>query len=588
MNLDSPRSHRRLLWVAAMIGCLWAVATGCDDDSEESSSTQVEDDEPRDDTDGQADEYVDAKSAYDEFADVDPIEPKDLGPEAGAIYFASGLKGYTEPCGCTVDVLLGGIDRITAFVDDARQLHPDAVFVDAGDWLFESTRIPEHLRPQEKAKAEVLAAAHRQMDTLFSVPGGRDLAVGADFYFEMMERADIEPLGANITIDGRSLEATKKVEIDGQKVLFVGAGEADTYEDVGEVEVTDEVDAIEEAIDGILAQATVVVYQGSPLRAEVIAEELTDVDFVIVGHDPRRKDDATPVGETTLLEAYDQGRYLGRLKLYGDRGDGAFVDGRAGIRAERQTLDEQIRQVRLDLRRLEVRTDGEDTPMVERLEERLEGLEDRRRTLMRDEIDIAEQQPSFLYDLIAMEPGYRMDDEIRQRRHEYNRSLAELNRDIDRDIIPADDDQPVYVGQKECQTCHGDAYQFWEDTAHASAVETLEVRHKDYDQNCIGCHVDGWEQPGGSVLGKLEYADDVHGETIEKDLAEVGCESCHGPGSKHRIDPLDDDGEPQHITRHPTENDCVQCHVPDHSPSFDFDVFVEQVTGKGHQLSESE
>ncbi len=566
---------------------VWTISA-CDRNDDEKQATGQEEEVTtpelqQDDEENQAT----TASVYNGLDDVEPIEPRDVGPEAAAIYFLSGLKGYTEPCGCTVDVLLGGIDRTVAFVDDARSLHPAALFIDAGDWLFEAAHIPDHFEAQESAKAEVLADAYRQMEALFSVPGNRDLAFGTEFYLSMMQRAKMEPLGANISIEGNSLQPAKSVELDGDDVLFVAAGDPELYQEIEGVEVGDDIAAIEQAVDTVEADVVILVYQGHAARATVVAEEVEGVDFIIVGHDPRLRDVAQPVASSHLLEGYDQGRYVGRLKLYGATHSGDFVDGRSEIHEQRDVLDEQIRQVRHDLRRLEVRTGGEQTPIADRLEERLDDLEERRRQLLASGVDIPAQHPAFLYDLIPMEPGYRLDDSIRQRREDYNRSLAELNADIDRDVIPVGFGEPFFVGTPKCASCHGQAHRFWEDTAHASAVATLEERHKEFDQNCIGCHVVGWEQPGGSVLGKITYEAELGGDTFIKDLSEVGCESCHGAGSKHVRSPVGEAGEPQYIERFPGEESCMQCHVPDHSPTFDFDVYVRQITGEGHELSSS-
>ena len=556
---------------------LAGVAIGCDREQQEEREGEVQLDE----TEPEAERIV---SAYSGLEDVDPIEPADVGPEGPAIYFLSSLKGYTEPCGCTVDVMLGGIDRITAYAMDARALHPAAHLVDAGDWIFETREVPEYMEPQERAKAEVIAAAHRKMGTLLSVPGARDLALGPGFYQEMMEAAGMTALGANLRLDGQALQGGLVEELQGAKVLYVGAGDPAIYEEIQGAQATAERAAIEGVMQEHPADVVVLVYQGSQFRAASRVEELDGVDFVIVGQDPQLDDDAVEVGGARIVQAFDQGRYMGRIKLYNAAEEGAFVDGRAGARPQRELIDQQIERVRRDLRRLEVRAGGEHTPMADTLQERLEGLEERRRQLLREAIEIPDQGRAFLYEPVAMEPGYRLDEEIYDRRMEFNRSLAELNAHIEREVIPVEEGEPFFIGTNECATCHVEAHQFWTETSHASAVATLENRHKQFDQNCIGCHVVGWEQPGGSVLGKIEYDAELNGHSFRKDLNNVGCESCHGAGSNHRLNPLNEHGNPQHIERFPTEESCAQCHVPDHSPTFDFGVYVERITGDGHEL----
>lgn len=569
----------RARWISWLVVGLFSwVAAGCDREklSDEPSEIITDDEQVEVIAQGQVD-------------DVELVEPFDIGPEGPAIYFLSGLKGYTEPCGCTADVLLGGIDRITAFVNDAMALHSDAIFIDAGDWLFEHAELPEHMQPQERAKADVLAEAHRQMGTLFSVPGNRDMALGAPLYLEMMEAAQMRPLGANVEILGQALDPSMRVELGETAVLFVGAVDPELFEGVDEVIVWDEVEAVAASLslrqDG---EVVVLVYQGDHLRARAVAEAVGGIDFVVVGHDPRRRDEPESVEGLHLVEAYDQGRYVGRLKLYGSSFEGPFVDARGGGMERRASLRRQIEHVENDLRLLEVRTGGESNAMTERLEARLADLQTELDEQIRQAIEIPEEGRAFLFDAIAMVPGYRLHEEMQERREEYNRSLAELSRGVEREVIPVADGEAFYIGTDQCTACHGAAHSFWEGTAHSSAVATLEERHKEYDQNCIGCHVVGWEEPGGSVLGQLVYEAEIGGHGFEKDLRDVGCESCHGPGSEHFVAPLDAQGVAQNIIAAPTEAQCVQCHVPEHSPRFDFDVYVRRVTGEGHEYSGSD
>lgn len=516
--------------------------------------------------------------------------PVDMGPGAPAIYFTAGLKGYTEPCGCSIDILLGGIDRVTAFVQDAKQLHEQAVFIDAGDWLFEHAVLEEHMVPQERAKAPILAAAHAQMETLFSVPGPRDLALGHEFYRQMMDAAKMEVLAANLELGGERFEESVRVELnEGGAAFFVGAVEPALFEDIEEAMASDDRVAIEKAVKGASESDTIIlVYQGRVERAIELVESMEGLSFVIIGHDPREQHSAEAVDGAYLLNAYDQGRYVGRLKLYSTTEEGRFVDGRAASFEERQGLQTQIEHVEQNLRLLELRTKGEPNPMTARLEERLEGLKAQAERLVQEGIELPDGRRAFLYDALAMEPEYRQDQELKRQREAYNRSLSELNKDVKREVIEPEPGEPTYIGTAQCASCHGEAHRFWETTAHSTAMATLVERDKDFDQSCVGCHVVGWEKPGGSMLGNLVYQEEIDGQRFEKDLRDVGCESCHGPGSEHRRMPVDAAGSAQHILAQPTQEQCLECHVPDHSPRFDFDVYVQQITGPGHRFKSGE
>lgn len=100
---------------------------------------------------------------------------------------------------------------------------------------------------------------------------------------------------------------------------------------------------------------------------------------------------------------------------------------------------------------------------------------------------------------------------------------------------------PTYVGVKVCTKCHSYHGDSWAETSHAKAFESLKANTKveekmkakldpakDYtkDKDCVGCHSTGLGKPGGYALGK----DPIGPEQ----LATVGCEACHGPGSDYR------------------------------------------------------
>jgi len=107
-----------------------------------------------------------------------------------------------------------------------------------------------------------------------------------------------------------------------------------------------------------------------------------------------------------------------------------------------------------------------------------------------------------------------------------------------------------YTGSKSCKPCHLYAYEKWSTKAHAHAYKTLEDEHSQYDPECVICHVVGLDYESGFI-------------TKEKtpDFTDVGCENCHGPGSKHveSTDPADL-GEPK--------AQCIECHTPENSANY--------------------
>jgi len=127
----------------------------------------------------------------------------------------------------------------------------------------------------------------------------------------------------------------------------------------------------------------------------------------------------------------------------------------------------------------------------------------------------------------------------------------------------------TFAGSRACRPCHSEDYRIWERSKHAKAMQTLVDEKHDKDPECVVCHVVGMEFESGFV-------------SMEKTphLKDVGCESCHGPARKHVQDPLNNK------LGKAGESSCMQCHVPAHSPNFDFQTYWKQIE-HGHSLRES-
>jgi hypothetical protein len=94
-----------------------------------------------------------------------------------------------------------------------------------------------------------------------------------------------------------------------------------------------------------------------------------------------------------------------------------------------------------------------------------------------------------------------------------------------------------FVGSQACSECHTKAFAVWKKTPHATALETLFKLDppRQYDPECLSCHVTGWEpQKFFPMAGGYLNAEKTPA------LAGNGCENCHGPGSNHVAAERDD------------------------------------------------
>ena len=111
-----------------------------------------------------------------------------------------------------------------------------------------------------------------------------------------------------------------------------------------------------------------------------------------------------------------------------------------------------------------------------------------------------------------------------------------------------------YVGSQACATCHQKEFDQWAYTSHATAFNTLLTVGKQFYPECISCHVTGFRYETGYQIGNEE----------KEHLADVGCETCHGPGKQHITTPLT-----TNVRGEVKQQVCVECHTPSHSPGFE-------------------
>jgi len=119
--------------------------------------------------------------------------------------------------------------------------------------------------------------------------------------------------------------------------------------------------------------------------------------------------------------------------------------------------------------------------------------------------------------------------------------------------------QTGFSGNEFCGVCHTTEDETWELTKHATAFQTLVTHGADKNSECVGCHVVGWNKPGGYTITPPTPS-----------LENVGCENCHGRGGPHLTPGLVKDGnyEPQ----------CLVCHDPKHSLGFEYAKFLPKVS----------
>ncbi len=126
--------------------------------------------------------------------------------------------------------------------------------------------------------------------------------------------------------------------------------------------------------------------------------------------------------------------------------------------------------------------------------------------------------------------------------------------------------------------CHSDKVALWETTEHADAFEVKLDTYWDGSTYCLKCHTvggftsdtttsnggfldvmasDGWTMPDTAVAGNWDSMAVNFPDVVQ--MANIQCESCHGPGSGHKGQTGD-----SRISTNIEENGCAHCHEGGH------------------------
>jgi hypothetical protein len=506
-------------------------------------------------------------------------EAKEAGPPTVRLYLLTDVAGALEPCGCTRDQL-GGLDHFGAWVKGEGVRAPAALIASAGPLFFMDDALDVERGDQDQIKAETIARVLRGLGFAAFAPGVNDWvagdagltklanASGAAVILGDTDPADAEPPRMQQTVR----------EVGGLKVGFIGFGQSRLAG--SPAGSTDVERAVARGVEAARRQgANVLVALAAVGRGEAkrIADAVPELTAVVVGSAKARGDGNTAapqperVGDVLVVEAANHLQSVAVLDLYVRE---PTLEGRLVKFADATGLD--LAQKREDLARraddLHVkiaswqRDPGVAPGDLDARRRELAALEAERAAL---DIKPAPARGSFFrYALKEVRDSLGKDPAIDAEMLGYYKAVDEHNRVLfaDRRAPARGPDEAGYVGIDECTTCHAPARAIWEHTAHARAYKTLSSQFKEFNLECVGCHVTGYERPGGSTVTHVDR------------LRDVQCEVCHGPGSRHVISPLD----PETIIAKPQPGVCISCHHAPHVEAFDAVAKMHEILGSGH------
>jgi cytochrome c5 len=515
------------------------------------------------------------------------------------LFAVAEVRGQIGPCGCTTDPL-GDLSRTAQLVASARAAGP-VLFVDAGSLLYAHAPTPPQLAVQEELKADLLAQTYQKTLLADAVGlGPADLPSGAASLDHLRlprlvanapagagnspsiprgaspPAPPAEPSGSPPPI--ASLRSSKLIDVGGAKagVLAVIAPGAVTG-----ISLSDPVAAGKQAVAQLRGQGAQVVIglvQAQNKRDAVkLVRDIGGIDLAIAGlgleaPEPERTDsEPQKVGDGWLVAPANRGQIVAKFEV-ALRGPGPLADaiGPAAAAAKLAGLDRQLAALDADLKAFASDKAADPAFVARKQQERTERAAERDR-LKAHPVVVPPHGSYFTLEQVRIHKALACNTAVQDAISAFFRQSGEANVKAAEKIAvsPPPKGQASYTGTESCADCHDDQVAFWKKTVHATAWQTLVDRGQQFDLDCIGCHVTGWDKPGGSNLG--------HNDP----LRDVQCETCHGPGSIHVAKGGKE--KPFAIQRAPEDKLCAsQCHTKEHSDTFQLEAYLRDVLGPGH------
>ncbi|MDB4976502.1 MAG: Cytochrome c family protein [Myxococcaceae bacterium] len=485
--------------------------------------------------------------------------------------------GYLEPCGCQKRPL-GGLDKLATVVKDARASGVPTLVLSAGDFAVGTELRPddaEEARAQEQMRARTFVQIWASLAPAAIAPGSLDLAQQASALADLSALAGFPWLADNASVPAKKakspLAQARIVDAQGRKIGLLGLVAPDPAHPPSEgLELAEDLAGLaaqkSEELRAQGAELVIALVSGDRRAARAIASKGPDV-VLMGGLHVEQPLPPAQVGGAVVLHAGQQGQYAVTLDLGlapADAGPSEWEDASNWTRREAQKdLEQQIgeRRERIASWEKDAKVDPRDLAAQR---ERLRALEQ-----ARDEPATPKFAGRwFAANLIELAPEVPGDREVGSVIDAHDRRVNEHNRVslAGRLPLPAPPGTASYAGSESCASCHKEAYAWWKSTKHGHAYATLEAVHKEFNLSCVGCHVVGYNRPGGSTVTHVD------------NLQNVGCESCHGPGSLHNAAPK----QAGLIAKAVPETVCASCHTHEHSDRFVFDAFRQMLIVPGH------
>jgi len=276
--------------------------------------------------------------------------------------------------------------------------------------MFMTNPLNERTRDQSLKKAEQVIKAFNIIGCDALNVGDNDLAEGKEYLVKRAEESNFPFISANLidTASGKPLfEPYMIKEIDGLRVGIFGLVTHKTKLDNPDLLIDDPyetakrvVSELKEKCDLVIALTHLGVNDDKKL-----AQQVPGINIIVGGHSSAKLETPLRVNDTVILQAYLQGRYLGRLDLTILNGSLDFFDAMS-VSIPQNILDTEGGQATA-----EVSTDNQNAPVNP---------------------DVSQEQDAersqYINTLVIMDGNVEDDSEVQELVDEYKKTRTEILR----------------------------------------------------------------------------------------------------------------------------------------------------------------
>ncbi|RJX24842.1 MAG: hypothetical protein C4531_18065 [Desulfurivibrio sp.] len=389
-----------------------------------------------------------------------------------------------------------------------------------------------------------------------------DLAGGMDFLKQLQKKANFTWLSANL-VDKKNTPLftpfiiRKKAGLRIAILGLTGSGAANEPQERENYLILSWQDLLPETMKEIRKQADLVILLSSlsPLENELISQQFHDIHIIIQAGMYSHNQNPVLANNTLICQAEKQGKYIGQLRINWHK-TGRWTDETTDATFSKK---QELERLTWQIKKLESQGNPEivfaDTPATlqgyHKLVERRKAVE-KEITDLRPNMGQRQQSSTFNNTFLAIAPNLDDDPDMEKIIDKTRAEINALGRSGSSNGTLSD-----YVGSEACMKCHHEIGERWQQTRHAHAYETLVRKEQQFNLKCLPCHVTGVSILDKNPSAALSLPDSLHN---------VGCETCHGPGMAHSVNP-----DEAKLHDSPDAYICLQCHSSEHDGAFNFE-----------------